>query len=436
MPQTATAPQAIKITYGNGRTPKQREFHKLVERRGEPGHEIQVTYFCGGIGSGKSFAGAQETMRQAINFPGCVILVAAPTYKMLARATRKAVLDICPLEARVNFSETKNELVLVNGSTIYFCSMDTPDFSRGTNADRLWIDEPGLMPKAAYDILMGRLRGTRQEFRDYLPAWLTGTPKAGTKWLIEEFETGKPDRAKIKVRTFDNPNNPLGYVRFLQETYSGKYALQELEAENVKFEGLVWPEMADLAPVQIPSNIFSRYFAGVDWGYKNPFVIAVIGEDHDGRYHVVDGIHESLLDDNQQLQHALTFLSRYPITTFWCGPDEPGHIEAWAKAGINAKKANDDVVPGIQSVAAAAKVRPDGSHGLTASPAAVEIWTECQEYQWKPTPDGRPGREEPLKIKDHGPDAVRYAIHSEQKSFVAPAHFELITAWADEDEDA
>jgi hypothetical protein len=436
MPQTAERPRTIRIPYGDreGRTPKQKAFHDLVARKGEPGHEIQVTYFCGGIGSGKSFAGAQETMRQAITRPGCVILVAAPTYKMLARATRKAILDICPPEAVANWAESKNELDLVNGSKVWFCSTDSPEYNRGTSVDALWIDEPGLMPKTAYDVLLGRLRGSRGSYKDHLPCWLTGTPKAGTKWLIEEFETGKPDRVKIKVRTIENPNNPAGYVRFLQETYTGPYALQELEAENVKFEGLIWPELADRPPCEKPAASLVRYFAGVDWGYKHPFVIAVIGEDADKRYHLVDGIRQSFLDDDAQVEEAQGFMRKYPITSFWCGPDEPGHIKKWQDAGLPAKAANDDVIPGIQSVASALKTRPDGTPGLTASPAAVAIWTDCQDYQWKPTPDGRPGREEPLKVKDDGADGVRYGLHSEESLGRGQGIHAVVLDWGDDEE--
>ena len=41
----------------------------------------------------------------------------------------------------------------------------------------------------------------------------------------------------------------------------------------------------------IPTRTWTRIFAGVDEGYTNPAVILIVGEDHDGRLHVIHNPH-------------------------------------------------------------------------------------------------------------------------------------------------
>src|SRR6185436_3861757 len=97
------------------------------------------TAFVGGIGSGKSYAGAAKAMVQHLARPG-LGLVIAPTYPMLRDATWRTALEVwAPVLAAAYKSEMR--LVLRTGHEVLFRSADDPDRLRGPNCAWAWMDE-------------------------------------------------------------------------------------------------------------------------------------------------------------------------------------------------------------------------------------------------------------------------------------------------------
>src|SRR6185436_4676828 len=98
--------------------------------------------FVGGIGSGKSYAGAAKAMVQHLARPG-LGLVIAPTYPMLRDATWRTALEVW---APVLVGVVRNEMrmVLRGGAEVLFRSADDPERLRGPNVSWAWIDEGSL----------------------------------------------------------------------------------------------------------------------------------------------------------------------------------------------------------------------------------------------------------------------------------------------------
>jgi phage terminase large subunit len=67
---------------------------------------------------------------------------------------------------------------------------------------------------------------------------------------------------------------------------------------------------------------------------------------------------------------------------------------------------------GIQAVQARMRRAGDGRPRLLILDCEENgpLIDELQDYQWAPTAEGRPDREEPLKVNDHGCDALRYLV--------------------------
>lgn len=102
----------------------------------------------------------------------------------------------------------------------------------------------------------------------------------------------------------------------------------------------------------------------------------------------------------------------------YSGPDEPGLIKQFQQAGIDARSAQNAVLPGIRTLCdliACDPQSPDPRYHrprFTVSPdLQPEIWSELTGYQWALDGAGRPLRQ-PLKVNDHVPDMARYALHS------------------------
>lgn len=202
----------------------------------------QFRLFRGGIGSGKTFAGAIEVLRQPANSVGMVL---APTYPMLRDASLRTFLGLArPLVAEFNTSTMT--MTLTNGTTVLWRSADNPDRLRGPNLGWFWLDEAGQMTREAWLIMLGRLR--KQPAR----AWVTTTPN-GKNWLYDVFEAAaEKNYATVVSSSRDNVYNPAGFVQTLESAYTSEFAQQEIEGNYVDPAGALfqrhWFNVVDHAP--------------------------------------------------------------------------------------------------------------------------------------------------------------------------------------------
>jgi PBSX family phage terminase large subunit len=372
------------------------------------------TGLCGGIGSGKSFAGAARGVSAASGIIGSLKIAApntgmvtAPTYNILRDATIPAFREMAGgLIASMNASYPINA-TMRNGSTIMFRSAHQPEMLRGPSISWWWGDEAALYHKSVWGIMIGRLRqGGKLGY-----AWLTTTPK-GRNWLYKEFKQQQRDDYHLyKLATWQNPFIDEEYYLALTDSYAGDFAKQELEGDFVAFEGLIYAEFdRDVhMPLQFnPPASFKRVVAGVDWGYANPGVITVYGVDSDDR---MWGVHEEYARRRrigEWAEIAAQLQAQYNIEAFYCDPAEPGFIDEFRLVGCHAVAAVNDVLPGIQAVKARLAVRGDGLPRLVLSSDFVNAAAEFEQYQWAETSGEI--RDKPNKSNDHCMDSLRYAV--------------------------
>jgi PBSX family phage terminase large subunit len=194
--------------------------------------------FCGGIGSGKTWAGSYDLIRRGK--PGRLYLIAAPTYSMLSDATFRSFLSLAQELGIVDPSEVKRSappsIRLRTGAEVLFRSTDEPDRLRGPNLSGVWMDEASLMPVDAFTVLIGRLREAGEQ------GWLsaTFTPKGRLHWTYETFASGQPDTAIFHARTADNPFLPAGFHETVRRQYTATLAAQELEGEFIDAGGALF----------------------------------------------------------------------------------------------------------------------------------------------------------------------------------------------------
>lgn len=202
------------------------------------------TAFVGGLGSGKSWSGAVKTTLYAMAYPGALILICAPTYRQLRDSTLREFLKVMPAELIESFNKSEYEMKLRNGTEILFRSLENFETIRGVEIAFLWIDEANLVSVKAWRVAVGRLRQPGFPHR----SCITTTPRGKrNNWVYEEYvEKPKADkrlkRTVYKAKTRDNIAN-IGkeYVEDLEATYTGPFAMQELEGEFVDIvEGRVW----------------------------------------------------------------------------------------------------------------------------------------------------------------------------------------------------
>jgi len=118
-----------------------------------------------------------------------------------------------------------------------------------------------------------------------------------------------------------------------------------------KMAGLVydaWDEDENQVPViALPPD--TKFYAGVDWGFTDPFVIKVRGITPDGRHYGVSEFYKAGLTLPKQVEAARQLARIWNIKAFYCDPSQPGSIEEFQVNGLPAIAADNDIRRGIDA---------------------------------------------------------------------------------------
>jgi PBSX family phage terminase large subunit len=387
---------------------KQLQFHYALLTQ-------DVVLFNGGRGSGKTTAGAVQAVAEA-EFSVSKGVIVAPTYPMLRDATMAEFFKWLPRESIDTWHKTDKLLTLKNGSEIAFRSADNPDSLRGPNRDWLWFDEPrNVSTRDAFDVVFAQLRPRRK-------AWLTTTPSGIFHWLYGLFvEHPIPKSQVIAVRTSENPYLPQEYESSLRQQYTGVFAAQELDAQWVSFEGLIYDNFS------LPENVTesAQYnpdlpvMWGVDDGYAfgqgrgtesyHPRVILFMQETAQGGMTVFDEYVACGELEEVTLEAALAKPYQHPEIVYIDSSATQLKARIWGK-GIQTLGSTHQVSEGIKNVR---RLIGDGNgvRLLKINPRCKELIRELQSYRRNPnTTLVKNGEVAPLKMDDHCLDALRYAL--------------------------
>lgn len=383
-----------------------------------------------GIGGGKTEVGAFEAVRHCVRWPGMRGLVVAPTYRMLNRSTRLVLLKVASwwgdvlgvkeykAEARIEFQNVRN--AAGECSSVYFGHANDADSLRALEVGYFWIDEAPLCTQEAFRVAMGRIRQPGVPHR----GWITGTPK-GRNWVYRSFVEERDTWPEKKQRTYGfhtwrTHANPLyqaepDFLTALEAEYGpgSDFYAQEIDASFVTFAGLVYREYDASrhdytgAPPQ-----FVRVVAGVDWGFRSPGCIVVLGEDPEGRVWLVDEVYErnrvvAGKPGDDWVSDAKDLRDKWRITAFYADPEDANAIQQFGMEGLPVTKADNKRLPGVKAVQALLAT----DRLRVVEGAAPNTVTEFGQYHWKTDPDGNPLEDaDPAKEFDHAMDALRYGV--------------------------
>lgn len=346
--------------------------------------------YVGGIGSGKSFAGAAKVLAR-LGRPE-LGLVYAPTYPMLRDATLRTLLGMLrDLDVPHRFHKTENLIAFPGSGHEILCrSLDNPDAMRGPNAHYAWVDEASLASREAWNVVIGRVR-----VGDHPQVWATFTPK-GRNWCWEVWEReADPHHPLYRVRTDENPELPADFAASLG--YAGSFAAQELGGEFVAFEGLVYPMFSRDRVRSVDCDGW-RAVLGVDVGTRNPTAILTVRAAGDGRLHVEREVYRRGMAASEVVAAVRAEADRADAEAILIDPSAAGYVLDLEREGYPVRKADNDRKRGVQLVSTAI------ADGLTVDPACVNTVAEFESYHY---PDNGQG-DDPVKQNDHAMDALRY----------------------------
>jgi len=398
------------------RTGPQTEFKKACEH-------YRFPLFIGGVRSGKTVGGAHETERKAMKWKkgkGCGMgWIVSPTFPMSIVPEGAFLRYINPLLIR-DRKVSERTIELVNGFKVQVKTAEKPDHLRGPELDWIWVDEISMISEECFDILLGRILSTKGSIIG------TTTPR-GKNWLYRRWyteatkdkRTPEGFRVKNEYCVVNAPIDSNTYldpleIHALREAYDPRFAAQELDAQFVSFEGLVY-DLQDKHLWKKPIPQFDEAIAGIDWGYGDPFVIEALGR-VGRRWINFDEFYATKQDFDSLVDHITLFQRKNNISVFYADPSGSEWIYSCQKRGLNVVPASfRDLMLGIQRVAGL--MNTNELDGLPLLMVCAETCphsvVEFGEYHFADE-DKRlsSSNNTPVDKYNHTHDARRYAITS------------------------
>ena len=419
----------------------------------------------GPAGTGKSRACLEKLHLLALLNPGMRGLLVRKTLASLGSTALVTWRTYVVPEALANgtvvyyggSSEEPPQYRYSNGSRIVIGGLDKSTKIMSSDYDVIFVQEAIELTEADWENLTTRLRNGVISFQQLMADTNPSTP---THWLKVRCDRGQT--AVLESRHEDNPlyvdesgeKTPAGgdYIEGKLDKLTGPRKARLRHGKWVAAEGVIYETFDDAVHVVdrfwVPKG-WERWWV-IDFGYTNPFVCQWWAEDPDGRLILYREIYRTrrLVEDHardmlwavtravkgqEQLPRDEVLRAVQEGRREWkepeprgiiCDHDAEGRGTLERHLGMSTVPASKSVTEGIEAVMSRLSPAGDGLPRLTIMRDTVierdgaleEAKRPCSTaeeipgYIWKPTPDGKPQKDEPLKQDDHGCDCTRYLV--------------------------
>lgn len=412
--------------------------------------------------TGKTMATLTKLHALLCKYPNTRALMLRKTYKSLVQSAlvtyEKKVLPFPPEDERSGvkkFGGNKPEWFdYPNGSRLVVGGLDKAENVLSAEYDYIYVNQAEELTLHDWEQLTGRATG-RAGNAPYPQVMADCNPGPPTHWILS--------RASLKrFRQLHEHNPTLFNQETGQITDQGKRSLAVLDALTgvrhkrgrlgmwVSAEGQVLDTFDEdvhmLDWFEIPKDW--RRFRAVDFGFTNPFVCHWWAIDPDGRMYRYREIYmtQRLVEDHAD--QILRLSAGLDVET-WSSLSKERKARAVAQGekiettvadhdaedratlkrhGIPTVAAKKEISVGLQALQARLKIAGDGKPRIFfLRDALVEpdptLYRErpgdlhpcCTEHEfavyiWAPGTDGRPNKETPVDLNNHGIDTARYAV--------------------------
>lgn len=315
-----------------------------------------------------------------------------------------------------------------NGSRLLVGGMDNPDKFLSAEYDFIYVNQAEELVLDDWEKLTSRATG-RAGNAPWTQVMADCNPGAPTHWIKQ--------RERLKLFESRHEDNPRLYDREKQEwTAAGRQTIETLDALTgirlkrgrqglwVAAEGQIYeydPVVHLIPRFEIPSQW--RRFRVIDFGFTNPFVCGWWAVDPDGRMYLYRQIYKTQRTVKRHATQINELSEGEKIEATVCDHDAEDRATL-AENGIGTVAADKRVTVGIEKVQLRlAKAKDNKPRLFILEDSLVEVDKELQSkykpvktedefatYVWQLSKDGKPIKEEPMKIDDHGCDMTRYAV--------------------------
>lgn len=303
---------------------------------------------------------------------------------------------------------------------------------RGLTLVGAYIDEVTVIPEPFWSMLLSRLSV------DGARLYGTTNPDNPNHWLMRDFlrrarvwlqhdgtvaiDPKGLDLARFSFRLADNPTLSAAYLAALAQEFTGLWRKRFIEGLWVLAEGAIY-DTFDSNPggphVVTTLPDIDEWVLAVDYGTINPFVALLLGLGTDDRIYVAREWRWDSKAKRRQLtdaQYSTELRSWLPTLRPGLGtrPDPTHQIidpsaasfiaQLYRDNWVGVTGADNTVADGLRSTASLL-----AGDRLKIHASCTGLIEEIGGYVWDEKA-AQAGEEKPLKIADHGPDALRYGV--------------------------
>ena len=329
---------------------------------------------------------------------------------------------------KVEESRTENLIVVARGERInYFYIFggrdeSSQDLIQGVTLAGLFCDEVALMPESFVNQASGRCSVTGAKI------WFNCNPDSPMHWFLKNW-IEKADEKRLLHLHFlmdDNPSLSEAVRERYRTTYSGVFYQRFILGEWVMASGAIyrnaWSDELvfddDKLEYLLNNLHIMRRSITIDYGTVNPMVYLDVLDDGNDLWFIREYYWDSRVegtekDNSQYADDLLEFVRGVELwpTNVVIDPSAASFKIELRNRGLHAKEtvetinADNNVIEGISKVNTLMTRRRIHFHK-----SMEHTIKELTSYVWDDKALQSSGKEKPVKVADHAPDAVRYYV--------------------------
>jgi PBSX family phage terminase large subunit len=295
---------------------------------------------------------------------------------------------------------------------------------RGATVRKVLGDEVTLWPESFFEMLDSRLTTPKSQM------FLTTNPGSPKHYLKTRYidRCDELDMKYYHFRLSDNKALDPKVVQALKTNFTGTWYKRFIEGLWVAAEGAIYDFFDDREHCIVRHPQAEYYVVGCDFGISNPTVYLLCGvnrkafprvwveqeyysrktgQQKEGEMVAQKTTSELAEDFKDFCKEHLGEYWRHDMRAVYMDPSAEALQVEFEKAGIPVVEAVNDVIPGIATTSIMIK---NGHAAIMDNCKTLQ--DEIYGYSWDKKAQER-GLDEPRKVDDHGPDALRYVLQTE-----------------------
>ena len=393
----------------NGLHPKQQAMARSIANN-------RITFATGSVGSGKTFGAAGAWVWYGYrNFSRRDFGVCTRTAKQFENPFLECVHEF--FGSRLKLKRRTNGYEFGRGNRLLsFIGSDSSSLGkiRGANLAGAFVDEFPKQPRefVAEANLRCRIPGARLVY--------TCNPEGPLHWAKTDFidQADKLKAGLFEFRLEDNPSLDEDFVESAKVSAKGIMYQRLIEGKWAAATGLIYPHAFDVISIDPPDVRAEYYDIAIDVANSGVTHALLIGTFANGMIWVLDewrhdGATEGQWTNGQQIMEIMKKFSHHNIRYFYVDPEAKGfkvfldRYQNLLHGLTNVVPVDNDVKNGIELV----NMWMMDKRLQISKNDCPELVRELGSYSWDEKAALK-GEDRPMKLNDHGADALRYYCYT------------------------